>query len=348
MKPMLRLGSGWHDVAEGVRAITELKMDPRHFILCTDDSHADTLVNEGHVDRALREAIRCGVNPLTAIQMTTLNPAEHFGLANEIGQIAPGRFADILLVKELANFKADLVIAQGKVAAEQGKLKTLTPTYKYPDWAVNSVHLAKKLTPNDFVIKSPKDGRINANVIGIIELQAPTQHLKMEVEAINGEVKADLERDICKVANIERHKGSGRVQVGLVHGFGFTQPCAVATTMAHDCHNMVIAGTNDRDMALAANHLAEIGGGQVVVLNNEVIGEMRLPIAGLMSNLPAEEVARQSTSILAGFKACGTKINSPNMQLSLIALVVIPELRISDLGLVDVNNFSFIPLLDLA
>lgn len=348
MKPMLRLGSGWHDVAEGVRAITELKMDPRHFILCTDDSHADTLVNEGHVDRAVREAIRCGVNPITAIQMTTINTAEHFGLDREIGQIAPGRFADLLLVKDLVNFKAELVIARGKVVAEQGKLRVTPPKYQYPDWVVNSIHVERQLNAQDFVLKSPQDGPLTANVIGVMEFQAPTQHLRYKVQAENGQVDVDLERDIIKVGLVERHKGSGRVQVGLVHGFGITQPCAIATTMAHDSHNIVMIGTRDEDMALAANHLSKIGGGQVVVLNGKVIGELKLPIAGLMSNLPAEEVASQSASILSGFQACGCSLNSPNMQLSLLALVVIPELRISDLGLVDVNTFSFIPVLELA
>ena len=138
------------------------------------------------------------------------------------------------------------------------------------------------------------------------------------------------------MALVERHHGTGAVQVGLVHGFGFTEPCAVASTVAHDCHQMMVVGTDDDDMALAANPLAKTGGGQVVVRRGEVIGQVELPIAGLMSNEPAELVARKAATVLAGFRACGCRLNNPNMQISLLALVVIPELRISDKGLVDV------------
>ena len=346
MKPMLRFGSGWKDVAEGVRAITELKMDPRHFILCTDDSHAETLVNEGHVDRALREAIRNGVNPVTAIQMTTLNTAEHFGLAHDIGLLAPGRFADVLLVKDLANFMAEVVISQGKVIAENGELKIELPAFPHPDWAVRSVHVGKRLEAADFQLKGPDGNRAMANVIGVVENQAPTRHLRMEVKLTHGEAKPDLEQDIAKLAIVERHKGTGGVQVGLAHGFGFTVPCAIGSTLAHDSHHMVVVGSSEKDMAIAANRLAEINGGQVVVRGGKIVGELGLPIAGLMSNLPAKQVAEQASTILAGFEQCGCRMQNPNMQLSLLALVVIPELRISDLGLVDVTTFQFIPVLE--
>jgi adenine deaminase len=159
-------------------------------------------------------------------------------------------------------------------------------------------------------------------------------------------VHTDLAQDIAKVALVERHKGTGGVMVGLVQGFGFTTNCAIASTVAHDCHHMIVAGTDDEDMALAANTLAELGGGQIVVKQGQVIGQVALPIAGLMSNAHAEVVSQQAASVLAGFRACNCTINNPNMQLSLLALVVIPELRISDLGLVDVTRFVFIPVLE--
>ncbi len=165
-------------------------------------------------------------------------------------------------------------------------------------------------------------------MIGIIESQAPTQKLTLEVEIHNREVLTDLKRDIAKVALVERHKATGIIQVGLVHGFGFDTPCAVASTVAHDCHHMLVVGTNDEDMALAANKLAEIGGGQIAIRDGEIVGLVRLPIAGLMSDAPATEVAQQAASVLEGFRMCGCKLKNPNMQLSLLALVVIPELRI--------------------
>jgi adenine deaminase len=183
-------------------------------------------------------------------------------------------------------------------------------------------------------------------VIGVIENQAPTRHLRFEVPIQEGEVKVDMARDIAKIALVERHQGTGGVQVGLVHGFGFDVPCAIASTVAHDSHHMVVVGTSEAEMAIAANELAKMGGGQVVIRAGEVVGHVALPIAGLMSNQRADVVAQQAESVLEGFHACGCHLNNPNMQLSLLALVVIPELRISDLGLVDVTRFDFIPVLE--
>jgi adenine deaminase len=177
MKPMLRYGSSWFDVAAQVKAITEKKMDARRFILCTDDSHAETLTTEGHMDRVLRHAISEGLNPMTAIQMMTINSAEHFGLTKEMGMIAPGRWADVVLVEDLMNFKADMVIAKGQVIAEKGELLVKLPSVKYPSWATKSVHLKKTLTAQDFALRTrAADGtEVEAHVIGVIENQAPTK-----------------------------------------------------------------------------------------------------------------------------------------------------------------------------
>ena len=346
MKPMLRFGSAWHDVAAQIKAVTEMGLDSRRFILCTDDSHSETLVSEGHVNRAVRVAISQGLKPITAIQMVTLNTAEHFGVTRDMGMIAPGRFADILLVGDLAKMQPDLVIARGKMVAEDGKLLIDLPAYPYPDWAVHSMHIGHELSAADFRLASPGEGKFTANVIGVIENQAPTRRMQVAVTAQDGEVAVDLERDLLKIALVERHFGTGRVQVGLVHGFGLNVPCAIGTTVAHDSHHMIVVGSSEADMALAANELARAGGGQVVVREGKVIGQVELPIAGLMSSEPAQVVARKAATVLQGFQACGCQLNNPNMQLSLLALVVIPELRISDLGLVDVTRFDFIPVLE--
>jgi len=347
MKPMLRYGSGWLDVASQVKAITEKGIDSRHFILCTDDSHAETLVGDGHMDRVVRHAIEQGLPPMTAIQMATLNTAEHFGVARDVGQIAPGRFADILLASDLHKFQAETVVSKGHVIAEDGELLIEMPSYPCPEWATQSVHLGKELTAEDFKLPaSPQLSTANANVIGIIENQAPTKHLRMEVDVVNGEIPIDLEKDILKIALVERHKGTGGVMVGLVHGFGLAEKCAIASTVAHDSHHMIVVGTDETHMALAANKLGATGGGQVVVKDRDIIGQVQLPIAGLMSNEPAKSVAQKAATVLAGFKACGCQLNNPNMQLSLLALVVIPELRISDLGLVDVTKFKFVPVVE--
>ncbi len=354
MKAMLRYGSAWQDVAEGIKAITELHLDPRRFILCTDDCHAATLLGEGHMDRVLRHAIAEGLPPMTAIQMATLNTAEHFGVSREIGMIAPRRCADILLVDDLRNFYAEVVIARGLVVAENGKLLSDLPKVEYPEWATHSVHLKRRLEAADFRILVPKVTstwkRVTCNVIGIIENQAPTKHLRLDLPVMEGELvthnSSHTPGDIAKIALVERHRGSGRMQVGLVSGFGFSERCAIASTVAHDCHHMVIIGTDEKDMALAANKLAEVGGGQIVVKDGQVIGLIELTIGGLMSAEGAGVVAEKANTILEGFRLCGCRLNNPNMQLSLLALVVIPELRLSDKGLVDVNHFAFLPVVE--
>jgi adenine deaminase len=353
MKAMLRYGSSWHDVASQVGAVTHLGMDPRRFILVTDDSHAQTIAQDGHMDRVLRHAIEQGVKPITAIQMMTINTAEHFGLSREMGMIAPGRWADVVLVEDLNDFRADMVIAKGVIIGDDGKWKVKLPQFKYPSWATNSVKLKRGLKAEDFKLPSPLtplpegEGKgVRANVIGIIENQAPTRHLTFEMQPVNGEILVDRERDIAKVALVERHKGTGKVMLGLVSGFGLNTRCAIASTVAHDSHHMLIVGTDEESMAVAGNRLAKTGGGQVVVRDGRVIGQVDLKIGGLMSIEKADVVARKAGTILEGFQACGCTLNNPNMQLSLLALVVIPELRISDKGLVDVTKFNFIPVLE--
>ena len=299
------------------------------------------------MDRVLRHAVAQGLAPMTAIQMMTINTAEHFGLAREMGMIAPGRWADVVLVKDLKTFKADVVIARGKVIARNGKWTVDLPKSTYPSWATNSVKLKKMLKADDFKIQvRTQKTSAKANIIGVIENQAPTRHLVSDVQVVDGEIRADLQQDIVKIALVQRHSGMSGITPGLVSGFGFTSKCAVASTVAHDGHHMIVVGTDDESMAVAANTLAGCGGGQVVVKNGKVIGQVELKIAGLMSEERADVVAKKAETLLKGFRSCGCQLNNPNMQLSLLALVVIPELRISDKGLVDVNKFKVVSLVE--
>ena len=348
MKAMLRYGSGWLDVESQLPAIMEDKLDPRHFILCTDDSHSETLVNDGHMDRVLRHTIGLGLDPITALQMATINTAEHFGVARDMGQIAPGRFADILIVPNLNDFRPEKVYARGKLLADSGEWQFELPARKYPEWATRSVNMERPLVADDFklAVEEGITSQATAHVIGVIEGQAPTEHLRLSVEIQDGEVKIDQEKDLLKIALVERHQATGGVVVGLVTGFGLKGKCALGSTVAHDSHHMIVVGTDEEQMAQAANHLAEINGGQVVVKDGEIIGQVSLPIAGLMSNKRADLVAEEAASVLEGFQACGCSIVNPNMQLSLLALVVIPALRISDLGLVDVEKFEIVPVIE--
>lgn len=351
MKVMVRYGSAWQDVIEQIKAITKSGLDSRHFLLCTDDSHAETLHFDGHMDRVIRHAIQEGLSPMTAIQMATINTADHFGLSREIGMLAPGRWANILLVDDLNQFSAAKVIVKGSVAAENGNLLLENPNISIPEWVLNSVIISRTLTSDDFKMTVDRGlvagKNVTANVIGIVENQAFTRHIKVDIELHSNEVYADLKKDVIKLAMVERHQGDHKMKLGLVHGFGFNKPCAIATTVAHDSHQMLVIGTDDACMATAVNRLIETGGGQVVVMEGQVIGLVELPIAGLMSSESAPIVAEKATSILNGFRSCGCMLNNPNMQLSLLALVVIPDLRLSERGLLDVNRMKVIPVFEL-
>ncbi len=344
MRAMLRLGSAWYDVAPQIKAVTESGLDPRYFILCTDDSHAGTLVNDGHMNRVVRHAIAQGLNPVTAIQMATINTAEHFGLERELGSITPGRRADLIISSDLVQLPVEQVIARGELVAEQGAMKISLPAASYPDSARNTVHMGKKLLAEDFLISAPASKpdstTVTARVIGVIENQAPTRALEAELSVADGIVQMDMAADVCQISLVERHRATGEVVNGFVSGFGYNIPCAMASSVAHDAHHMIVVGTNHADMALAANRLGEVGGGVVVFSNGEELALVELPIAGLMSDEPASIVADKAQGMVQAMRDCGCTLNNAYMQHSLLALVVIPELRISDTGLIDVTTFS--------
>jgi adenine deaminase len=346
MKAMLRLGSAWYDVATQIKAVTELGLDPRNFILCTDDSHSGTLVHEGHMDRVVRHAIAQGLKPVTAIQMATLNTAQHFRLERELGSIAPGRLADLLIVSDLAQMTIDEVFARGVRVAGRGKLEVDIPAYDYPASARRTVKLGKRLAADDFDIAAPEGANgVRARVIGVVENQAPTRALEADLPVADGRVLMDREADVCQIALVERHRGTGGVVNGFVSGFGYVQDCALASTVAHDSHHMIVVGTSKSDMALAANRLAEIGGGVVLFSKGREVALVGMPIAGLMSDERAEIVAAKAQKLTEAMREMGCALNNAYMQHSLLALVVIPELRISDVGIIDVTRFEKVDLL---
>jgi adenine deaminase len=345
MKAMLRLGSAWYDVASQIKAITEQGLDPRNFILCTDDSHSGTLVKEGHMDRVVRHAIAQGLKPVTAIQMATINTAQHFRLEREIGSIAPGRLADFLIVSDLPALKIDEVYGRGARLARNGRLVAEIPAYDYPASAKGTVKLGRSLKPADFDIAAPKGANeVRARVIGVIENQAPTRALESDLAVKNGLVEMDRRNDVCQIALVERHRGTGGVVNGFVSGFGYVADCAMASTVAHDSHHMIVVGTNKEDMALAANRLDEVGGGVVLFSNGKELALVEMPIAGLMSDERAEIVAGKAAELTKAMRAMGCSLNNAYMQHTLLALVVIPELRISDVGIIDVTKFEKVDL----
>ncbi|MGB1286061.1 MAG: adenine deaminase [Aggregatilineales bacterium] len=348
MKNMMRLGSAWYDVEAQITAITEKGLDSRNYILCTDDVFAGTLVQDGHMDRVLRHAVDLGCDPVLAIQMMTLNTAQHFGVDRDMGSLAPGRYADIVLTESLEHFAAQMVIANGEVVAEDGKLTIDLPPYAHDDTFKQSINMKRALVAADFRVDAgdANDGSaVTANVIGVIENQAPTKHLTAKLTVQKGEVLPDPENDVLRIALVERHRATGDVINGFVSGFGFTGKMAMASTVAHDSHHMIVVGTSEEDMAAAVNKLAGVGGGMVVIRDGEVLALVELPIAGLMSEERAEIVAEKAANLVDAMRECGCTLNNANMQLSLLALVVIPELRISDMGLVDVTTFQHIPVI---
>ncbi|SMH46971.1 adenine deaminase [Maritimibacter sp. HL-12] len=349
MRSMMRLGSAWFDVESQITAVTEKGLDPRNFILCTDDSHSGTLVNDGHMNRVVRHAIACGADPLVALQMATINTATHFGLERELGSIAPGRRADVILTSDLVTLPIEQVIARGRTVAIDGRITVDCPHLDWPDHARNTVHLGKVLAATDFEVEAPQGANsVTAKVIGVVENQAPTKALTADLTVEDGIVLPDEAADVAQIALVERHRGTGGVTNGFVSGFGYTGKMAMASTVAHDSHHMIVVGTDRDNMALAANRLGEVGGGITVFRNGREIALVELPIAGLMSEDHAETVALKADRMVAAMAECGCTLNNAYMQHSLLALVVIPELRISDLGLVDVTKFEITDLFEEA
>ena len=339
---MMRLGSAWYDVQSQITAITEKGLDPRFFILCTDDSHSGTLVHDGHMNRVVRHAIDCGCDPLVAIQMATINAASHFGQERELGSITPGRRADVILSSDLRRLPIELVIAQGQVVAENGARLVDCPRIDWPRQARNSVHLGRDLAAADFAVAGTGD-RAHVRVIGVVENQAPTHALQAELPVRDGVIEG--EGDTCHIALVERHRGTGGVVNGFVSGFGYRGRVAVASTVAHDSHHMIVVGTCRDSMAAAAMHLGAIGGGVTVFRDGAELATVALPIAGLMSEADAQDLAQATQGIVQAMQDCGCGLNNAYMQHSLLALVVIPELRISDLGIVDVRRFEIVDLM---
>lgn len=345
MRSMMRLGSAWYDVESQITAVTEKGLDPRNFILCTDDCMAGTLVNDGHMNRVVRHAIDCGCEPLVALQMATINTATHFGLERELGSIAPGRRADVILTSDLETLPIEQVIARGRTVAVDGKITVDCPHYDWPDSARQTVHMGKQLTADEFEVPAPEGANsVTVKVIGVVENQAPTEALTANLPVVDGVVQGD--GLTCQIALVERHRATGDVVNGFVSGFGYEGRMAMASTVAHDSHHMIVVGTDRDMMAKAANRLGEVGGGVSIWKDGSEIALIKLPIAGLMSDKPAAEVAADADQMVQAMADCGCTLNNAYMQHSLLALVVIPSLRISDLGLVDVEKFELTNLFE--
>lgn len=345
MYAMIREGSAWQDVKEGIRSITETNIDPRFAILVSDDTHPEALMTRGHLNHVVRRAIEEGLDPVRAIQMVTLNPAQYFNQAKDLGSISPGKCADILFLKNLETVEVERVYINGELVAAGGKLLTHIPAYPYPHEATDTVHLASDLQPTDFRITAPQKAEKEAEIRAIViqEAQSTTQTMNLTLPVQDGFLQILPENDIAKLACLERHKSTGTKSLGIVKGFGIKRGAA-ASTVAHDSHNLLILGVNDADMALAGNILAREGGGMVVVQDGKVLALLKLPLGGLMSDQPVSEVRDRVLELYAGWRALGCTLESPFMTLSLLSLPVIPHIRLTNRGLVDAVSLKFIDL----
>jgi adenine deaminase len=331
---MLREGSAWHDVEKLVPVLTEAGVDSRHALIVTDDMHPGTRAAVAHTTPAGPTAIRAGLDPLLAIQLATVNAAEYIGWRHDVGSIAPGRCADILFVEDLTELRPHLVLADGVEVG--GEL----PRWEYPARARDTVHVARAPTVAELRIAAGgSSARVRA--IGMVAGQLATEHRIVTAPVVDGEVRADPALDLAKAASIERHGGPGTIGLGFVQGLGL-QRGAVASTVAHDNHNLLAVGMNDEDMIAAVDRLRETRGGMVAVAGGEVLGEVRLPIAGLMSDRPVPEVAEEVAGLDRAYKELGATMEFPFMMVSFLSLGVIPALRVTNRGLVDGRAFALV------
>ncbi len=334
MHIMIREGTA----AKNLHALLPLinERTSRRMMWCTDDRHPHDIIGEGHIDHIVREAVRFGLDPLTAIQMATLNPAEYFGI-KDAGAVAPGRRADLVVFSDLADPCVDQVFCRGIPVAQDGEM---LPEIQRPAPIPLSSAMNVNIEKIDFSIPA-QSKRIR--VMEVVPDQLITRQVITETFVVDNSAVSDISRDIIKIAVLDRHTGSGNIGKGFVKGFGFKQG-AIASSVAHDSHNIIVVGTNDEDMKMAAESVVKMEGGLVAACDKKVCARLALPIAGLMSPEPVKTVRDKLDRLISAARQLGTDLHDPFMTLSFLALPVIPELKITDRGLVDVTRFCVVPL----
>jgi adenine deaminase len=322
----IREGTTEHNLAELLPAVTPF--NSHRCLLVSDDRHPADLMDDGHMDHSVRLAVELGLDAITAIRMVTLNPAERFRLYDR-GAVAPGYRADLVILDGLDTLNVEMVCSAGRIVTDipQPQEAKATQSIKVGWEAI------------DLSVKAEGD---IARVIGIVEGQIVTEALELPIKKKDGYAVADTSRDILKLAVIERHHASGNFGLGFVKGLGLERG-ALASTVAHDSHNIIVAGANDDDMMAAARAVAEGGGGLAVVADGELLERLPLPVAGLMADEPLERVRGRMDGLLKAARALGSPLANPFMVLSFLALPVIPALKLTDRGLVDVRSFDFVP-----
>ena len=337
---MVRQGSTEHNLAELLPVVRRFRA--RRVMLVTDDRTPTDLRDKGHVDHALRLAIAEGLDPVWAVQLATINPAERFGL-KRLGAVAPGFAADLMIARDLEDCRPWLVLKDGRVVARDGAA-LFEPARFDTAPMLDTVHLARLDRASLRLPAGDGNGTGRCRVIGLVPGQIVTEHLVEEAPVVGGEIVADPARDLLKLAVVERHRATGRVGLGLVKGFGLRSG-ALASSVAHDAHNVGVVGADDDDMLLAVRAVAEQQGGLAVVSAGRVLARLPLPIGGLMSDLRYEDVAQHLQDVEAAAAGLGCAVRRPFMILSFLALSVIPSLKLTGRGLVDVDAWELVPVL---
>lgn len=332
---IIREGSGTKNLLDLLPLITP--ENERHCFFCTDDRHPNDILREGHINFMIKTAIRAGLPPMTALRLATLNTAEYFGL-HKLGAIGPGKTADMVLFDNFQDFNIRRVYKNGLLVAQDGVAVYDAPS-RPPSTLRSSVNI-KWLEGDEFII--PSTGK-KCRVIGIVPDQIVTEYLEMEPTVLDGVVVSDAQRDLLRLYVVERHRASGNVGKGLVKGFGLKKG-ALATSIGHDSHNIIAIGVKDSDLIKAVTTVNKMGGGIALVEDGRVLESLELPIAGLMSNKPLEFVSARTRDLVTACHALGVPLSDPLMTLSFLALPVIPQLKLTDLGLVDVQKFCRVEL----
>jgi adenine deaminase len=343
LRVLMREGSASTDLQACLKTIVEEGIDPRHCAMVSDDIDALHLYTYGHMDHKIRMAIEAGVDPVVAIQMATLNPAESLKIDDYHGSIAPGKYADVVLLSSLEKCTVDAVVAKGKLLVEQGKL---THRYVAPDYdpvLLNTVQLKQPLTTSDLLIAAPSGAhKADVHVIGSSPVSLLTEARTATLDIVDGTIASDPSRDILHIACVERYGKNGNIGRSFIQGFGLSRG-AIATSVGHDHHNITVIGAHAEDMLVAVNRVVELNGAIVVVDDGKVVGELALPVAGLLSQLSGTEAAQVQQQLLEQLSALGCEMPSPFMTLSFITLIFIPDFGITDVGLMDVKKFAIVP-----
>lgn len=338
----IREGSSERNGRTLLEGVASHGLPTEHIMFCTDDKHVQDIVREGHISYNVQLAIDAGINPVQAIQMATINTARHFRMEDQLGSITPGRFADLMLLPDLKRIRPSLVLKDGRIAARDGKASPVPPK-RYPEHLFETVHIPPSLSEKDFAIPC-QAGQALCRVIDLIPDQIINREAREWFSVRDGLIPADPERDLLKLSVVERYGKNGRVSSAFVRGFRLTSG-ALASSVSHDHHNIVVVGSNDHDMLLAARELERLQGGFACVYDGEVKASAALPLGGLMSSLPAPEVMAQMDCVNHAAAELGCQMAAPFMTLSFISLPTVPELGLTDMGLIDVLAHQICPLI---